>query len=215
MKRLLAQSVLTGETRTATELTQKARSEHGIEISPSTVRRVLHQQGLKVRHTIKKPRLTAKHKKSRLEFARAHRHWTVEDWKRVIFSDETVITAYPAASRQLVWTKTTDALDPKLIAPAVQGGGARIMVWGCISKFGFHDMVLLEDTVNADGYIQVLTEYLLPVVQRYFQRRRCVFQQDGASIHTAQVVKAFFQEKRLEVMRCPPCSPDLNIIEHV
>ncbi|RYH03744.1 hypothetical protein EON65_47060 [archaeon] len=32
--------------------------------------------------------LTREHKRKRLEFARTHRDWTVQQWKQVIFSDE-------------------------------------------------------------------------------------------------------------------------------
>jgi len=214
-KRLLARTVLTGETRSAVELAQVARAHYGIEISSRTALRLLHEQGLKVRHTIRKPRLTAAHKRSRLEFARAHNYWTVNDWKQVIFSDETVISAFPEGSHGLVWTKTADPLDPRLIVPVVQGGGARIMVWGCISKYGFHDLICFKDTVDAARYVEVLEEYLLPVVQQYFLRQPCIFQQDGASIHTARLTQEFFQAQDLQVLEWPPHSPDLNIIEHV
>jgi hypothetical protein len=62
-------------------------------ISPSTVNRVLHQQGMDAMHMINKPMLTREHVRNRLELTLAHRGWTVEQWKQVIFSDETVITA--------------------------------------------------------------------------------------------------------------------------
>jgi hypothetical protein len=35
--------------------------------------------------------MSAKHVKEKLEFAKMHKDWTVRDWKRVVFSDETKI----------------------------------------------------------------------------------------------------------------------------
>jgi transposase len=188
---------------------------HGITISRFTAQKLLHEHDLKARRTIRRPLLTREHKRRRLEFATAHAHWTTEDWERVIFSDETVITARPASNRPFVWTKTTMGLDPRLIVPTVQGGGAKIMTWACITKHGFHDMVLHEDTVNVEHYIDTLRKYLLPIIQTYFPRQRFLFQQDGASFHTAHAVTEFLETENVPLLEWPPCSPDSNIIENV
>jgi hypothetical protein len=44
---------------------------------------------MKALNIINKPLLTREKKKKRLGFARAHRNWIIEQWKQVIFSDET------------------------------------------------------------------------------------------------------------------------------
>ena len=41
------------------------------------------------------------------------------------------------------------------------------------------------------------------------------FMQDGASIHTAKVVKKWFADNNIEVLDWPPQSPDLNPIENM
>ncbi|RYH08853.1 hypothetical protein EON65_40595 [archaeon] len=99
--------------------------------------------------------------------------------------------------------------------PTVQGGGVAIMVWGCISTYGFHDLILLDGTVDGAGYVTVLQNYLLPVMQQYFGQHPCIFQQDNASIHRAHGVADFFHAHNIQVLEWPAHSPDLNIIEHV
>lgn len=138
----------------------------------------------------------------------------MDDWKQVIFSDETVITAYAVNPYKIVWTKHVEGLNPRLVVPAVQGGGSKMMVWGCISKYGFHDLALLEGSVNAEAYITTLTNHLLPVIEDYFQGQEIVFQHDGATIHTAHATRAFLATNNIRVLEWPPHSPDLNIIEH-
>jgi transposase len=214
-KRRLARMVQKGEVSTATELTQTAATHEIVHISASTARRMLHKQGLKAMHTISKPLLTRAHKRKRLEFARAHRDWTVEEWKQVIFSDETVIPGRPSDSHKLRWVKPMHGLNPKLVVPTVRGGGVAIMTWGCISKFGFHDFILLDGTMDAVGYVSMLKNYLIPIIREYFHRCSCIFQQDGASVHTAHGVEEFFKSQNIKVLEWPPHSPDLNIIEHV
>jgi transposase len=125
----LARIMQKGEVASASQLVMVAAAHDITHISPRTVNRVLHQQGLDAMHMIKKPMLIREHVRKRLEFARAHRGWTVEQWKQVIFSDETVITARSSHEHKIKWTKPTRGLNRKLIIPTVKGGGVAMMVW--------------------------------------------------------------------------------------
>ena len=89
------------------------------------------------------------------------------------------------------------------------------MGWGCISTHGFHDFVQLEGSINTAAFIATLDTYLRPVITDYFRNRPCIFQQDNASVHTANAVDEFFEHKQIQVLEWPPHSPDLNIIEYV
>ncbi len=62
---------------------------------------------------------------------------------------------------------------------------ASLMVWGCISAYGMGSLHVLEGTMNAERYIKVLEQHMLPSRRRLFQGRPCVFQQDNAKPHTA------------------------------
>ena len=48
----------------------------------------------------KKPFLSAIHRKKYLNFALKYKEWTVEDWKRVIWLDETKINRIASDGRQ-------------------------------------------------------------------------------------------------------------------
>ncbi len=39
---------------------------------------------------------------------------------------------------------------------------ASLMVWGCISAFGMGSLHVLEGTMNAERYIKVLEQHMLP-----------------------------------------------------
>jgi hypothetical protein len=62
-----------GAVNSAPELVQTAASLDIAQISASTARNVLHEEGLKAMHMIERPHLTRAHRKRRLEFATAHR----------------------------------------------------------------------------------------------------------------------------------------------
>ena len=63
---------------------------------------------------------------------------------------------------------------------------------------------------SARSYIWALEEGLLPIYQE-----GQAFQQDNASIHTANITKVWFDAHGIELIWWPPHSPDLNRIEHV
>lgn len=52
------------------------------------------------------------------------------------------------------------------------------MVWVCVSAHDMGNLQICDGTVNAERYIQVLEQHMLPSKQRLFQGRPCLFQQD-------------------------------------
>jgi hypothetical protein len=60
-------------------------------VSDSTVRCVLKKAGFIAFVKPPKPLLRSQNIMKRLQWAKSHQHWTVDDWERVIFSDETKI----------------------------------------------------------------------------------------------------------------------------
>ena len=55
-------------------------------LSPSTVCLYLKKTGMKAVVKSKQPFLSVRHHKAHLDFAYAHKDWTVDDWKRVIWT---------------------------------------------------------------------------------------------------------------------------------
>ncbi len=89
------------------------------------------------------------------------------------------------------------------------------MVWGCISAYGMGSLHVLEGTMNAERYIKVLEQHMLPSRRRLFQGRPCLFQQDNAKPHTAAITTAWLRSRRVRVLNWTACSPDLSPIENI
>ena len=64
---------------------------HGLPVSAKTTACQCREVGLISRYARSKPFLTAKHKKDRLEWALRYVDWTVEDWLKVVWSDECIM----------------------------------------------------------------------------------------------------------------------------
>ena len=76
----------------------------------------------------KLPMLTAAHKQRRISFAREHRHWTVEDWSNVMFTDESPFKVFyaPNAKNDTVWGSQEENVPP---APQMKFSPP-VMFWG-------------------------------------------------------------------------------------
>ena len=62
------------------------------------------------------------HRQAQLEFAERHAEWTLEDWKRVIWSDETKINHLGSDGRKYVWKDRDEGLSDRLVEGTVKFG---------------------------------------------------------------------------------------------
>lgn len=67
---------------------KEIRETLNLDISCWTIRRRLKEAGLKNCAAAQKPRLTERQRRLRLEFARMVEQWEPDDWREVVFTDE-------------------------------------------------------------------------------------------------------------------------------
>ena len=89
------------------------------------------------------------------------------------------------------------------------------MVWGCVSAHGMGNLHICESNINAERYIQVVEQPMLPSKQRLFHGRPCLFQQDNAKSHSARVTTTWLRSKRVRELGLSAYSPELSPIENV
>jgi hypothetical protein len=117
----------------AARLAYEVSSIPGIAtISASTVYRVLKTEGYSVCKQTVKPGLTMDMKKARLAWCLLHEHWTLEDWKNVIFTDETSVQMGGVRGKRRVWRKADEAYHPHVIKRRWKGF-KEFMFWGAFS----------------------------------------------------------------------------------
>jgi hypothetical protein len=74
-----------------------------------TAHRMLRNNGFRPCKQTTKPGLTDEMKKARLAFYKAHEHWTLEDWKRVIWTDETSVILGHRRGVYRIWRRSHEA----------------------------------------------------------------------------------------------------------
>ena len=103
----------------------------GWDCSQYAVRHALRKAGFSRRVALRKPPISERTRALRLEFAYRYRDWTVEDWSRVLFSDEKWVTG--GRHRKTYLTRRRgEELDPTCIVERHQRKQGW-MFWGCYS----------------------------------------------------------------------------------
>ena len=82
-----------GKADNAVQVTKALQDVTNQSISSQTVCCNLKKSGLLPVVKRKQPLLKLHHRKDQLHFAESYKEWTLEDWKRVIWSDETKLIA--------------------------------------------------------------------------------------------------------------------------
>lgn len=215
-KRKILRDITSGRCDTTKQVSTKLAQDMSITVSPTTIRRVLKEGGLYAAPKTKKPLLSKKHCQSRLDFANKHKDWTIADWQRVIWSDETKINRFGSDGRNWCWKSSGEAPSNRTCQATVKHGGGSLMIWGCMTAKGVGYMTKIEGNMNADLYCQILRDELMDTIHYYdLNAANIIFQQDNDPKHTSNMAKACINELGLKVLEWPAQSPDLNPIEHL
>ncbi|GBM09781.1 hypothetical protein AVEN_101819-1 [Araneus ventricosus] len=83
--RLLSRIV---RSQTLAQITTQPNQGASRTVSKRTVQRSFHRMGFGSRRPMRVPLLNTRHRAARLAWAREHREWTLEDWKRAAWSEE-------------------------------------------------------------------------------------------------------------------------------
>ena len=82
-------------------LTNEFHTAFGSNVSTTTVRWELREMGFHGRAATHKPKITVRKAKRQLEWCKARRHWTLEQWKGVLWSNESRFTIWLSDGR--IW----------------------------------------------------------------------------------------------------------------
>lgn len=84
-----------------------------LAVSARKIRRRAVEAGLFCRRPVRKPFISTKNRKTRLDFATAHLDLSIQKWNTILFSDE-----------------STETSNPKHCVAIIKYSGGNVMVWG-------------------------------------------------------------------------------------
>lgn len=200
---------------TSSELAAHLRDHLGVQAHPIIVRRALHRAGYSARVARKKPLISKKNKKRRMEFANEFIGKDNDFWCQVLFSDESKFNIYRSNGRILVWRKPNTELEPKHLQGTAKHGGGGVMVWGCMAASGVGELEFIEGNMDKIKYLDILKNNLKKSAESLGLGNSYYFQQDNDPKHTAYIVRQWLIFNVPHLLKTAPQSPDLNPIEHL
>jgi len=151
-----------------------------------------------------------------MDYAEAHQHWTVDDWKRVVWTDETKVNCLGSDGKQWMWKREGEGLNDRLVQGTVKFRGGSLMFWGCMFWEGVGYGTKIKGRMDADLFVSILEDELQQNLEYYNKKPEDVlFQQDNDPKHKSKKAQKWLQESGLQPMEWPPQSADLNPIEHL
>jgi hypothetical protein len=185
--------------------------------SIKTLRRTLHKLGYRKYTMRKKPKLTQHHRNMRLRFARHYRNWTLSQWNKVLWSDESSVELYKNYQEK-VWRKPGLAYEPKYCLNVKTVYTKQYLkVWSCFSSRGTGKIVFKDDfgRWNSHNYKKILEENLIQEGRRLVGSD-FIFQQDNDKVHTSGIVQKWLKIKRIKTLDgWPPGSSEISPIENL
>jgi transposase len=206
------QLISPGKVDTCIQVTHALQTLTQEPLSHETVHLKLKQAGWKAVVKKKHPRLTRTHKREQLDFAISHQEWTLEDWKRVIWSDETKINCIGSDGQKWLWNKANEGLSDQLVQGTQKHGGGSMMMWGCMSWKGIGWACKIDGKMDAELYCDILEDELQGSLEEFGkQAKDVIFQHDNDPKHTSNLAKNWLKDHGFDVMLCALLSPQTSI----
>ncbi len=141
------------------DITKWAQEYFQKPLSVNTIRHAFYRCQLKLYHAKKKPYVNMVQKRRRVLWAKAHLKWTVFKVEKCSMVRRVQI-CHSCWKSHVLRAKEEGEL-PACYQRSVQKP-ASLMVWGCIIAYGMGSLHVLEGSMNAERYIKVLEQHMLP-----------------------------------------------------
>jgi transposase len=215
-KRYIIRLITYGAFDTATQVQRHLKDTGNATVSVDTVRRVLKNAGFKAGRKRKVPLLRPHNCKARLAWAKKHAAWTVEQWRKAIWSDKTKLNLFGSDGLKWCWKSRGRPLEGRILDQRIKYGGGGIMLWGCMTFRGVGYATRICSTMDAELYGTIIEDELERTIRYYGLKKADVFfQQDNDSKHTAKSTIELLKRRHWSVLEWPAYSPDMNPIENL
>ena len=219
----VADVIQSQEDQPGTHLSQRKTAQK-LKISRIVVRNIIEKDlKLKPFKRIKTSRKTENVKvKRKTRSRKLLDKYSQTDVKRIVFTDEKDFTLeIPLNSKNdVVYGRKKSEIPISRLYHEENRFSKKVMVSAGVSwngKTRIHFIDTKTSKVNAERYLDLIKDKLLPDCRVLHPDRNFIFQQDGATSHTAKITQTFLSKKKINFIKkdeWPPESPDLNPMDY-
>ncbi len=110
----------------------------------------------------------------RLTWAKEKKNWTVAQWSKVLFTDESKFCILFGNQGPRVWRKGGAAHSPSCLKSSVKFPQS-VMIWDAMSSAGVGPLCFLKTNVTAPVYQESLEHFLRPSADQLFKNADFIF----------------------------------------
>ena len=188
-----------------------------LDVSIDTIDRRLQEAGLYGRVARHLAIFTDEHKRKRLSFANGYKLWTVEDWSRVLFSDETIFNGAGFSGQVWVRRPRGESLNEEYCVDR-KPHPVKVNMWGCFCANGVGYCYIFNENMDAKLLKRIFSSgHLIESAEDrgLMNEGQWWFLQDNDPKHKSKEVQKWLHDHGISCIDFPPLSPDLNPIEYV
>ena len=186
-----------------------------LKFHPQTLKRFLIKNSFCYKKIKFTPYLSPIQKEKRIEFA--IKHFKQDNYfDYVIFSDEKKFNLKGPDNLMKIWQekdKKGNNNNIKLLKKYQTTES--IMIFGAFCVKGPVSLIRVTTTINSIEYQNLFLNEIFNDINKYYNSKQYVWQQDNAPAHVSKSSMAFFKKHKVTVMKWPPNSPDLNPMENL
>ena len=153
----------------------KEWTEAGVSASRATTHRRILDMGFKCRIPLVKPLLNNKQRQKRLTWAKEKQTWSVAQWSKVLFSDESKFCISFGNQGPRVWRKNGEAHTARCLKSSVKFPQS-VLIWGAMSSAGVGPLCFIKSRVTAAIYEGILEHFMLPSADELYGDADFIFQ---------------------------------------
>jgi len=186
----------------------KLKLECQLNVSSRTIRRHLGGIGMKYKNVRRRIFLTKTHKEKRVQMAK---EWITNnhDWSKTIFSDEKRFSL-DGPDNWMTYIGRNEIIERNM--RQCKGGG--VMVWLMVMPNGLLSYKIIEGKFDSKDYLALLKTSVVPISKLNYGMDY-FFQEDNCSVHKAKIIQNFMNTSKINILKWPAKSPDLNIVEDI
>ena len=170
-------------------------SGSSIDVCARAVRNWLWDMGFSYKKVKRKTALKTAQKKKWLQWAKNKCTWTVDDWEKIIFSDESrIYVGHGDDAETFVWRRGNEAYSDGWIKKQIKFLTS-VFIWDCMTRKGPGELTVVKTTISSRIYIDILDRFLIPSIGNAFVDEDVVFQDDSASCHRAKRVRDYLADR--------------------
>lgn len=185
------------------------KASFGFGCTDRTIQLYLNRNEANTYKSPVKPAIVPVNREGRLSFAEVFKDWTAEEWKRVIFTDESSFYNKRTCSRQ-VWRRRGMEAQQQVVPTTYRR--FRVNVWGVISHEKMEVIANVSHNFDSRKYLRILQQ-VVPAIKN--NNPNMIWMHDNVRFHRTNEIEQFFEQHRVQKMKWPPQSPDLNPIENI